>query len=94
VLTLNSVARLLRTFLPLLQRRPRFEQTWRNLLRFCELSLTSSARSQEVALASAIGALAAIGALHQLLLSSVATRSLLPRPPRRRSRRRPRRSPR
>jgi len=68
VLTLNSVTRLFRTFLPLLQRRPRFEQAWRGLLRFCELSLTSSARSQEVALA-------AIGALHQLLLSSVASRS-------------------
>jgi len=98
VLALNSVTRLFRTFLPLLQQRlpaARFEQAchpspspspnpnpnpnpnpspnpspnpnphqaWHGLLGFCELSLTSSARSQEVALA-------AIGALQQLLLSS------------------------
>ena len=70
VLALTSVTRLFRTFLPLLQQRlppARFEQAWHGLLGFCELSLTSSARSQEVALA-------AIGALQQLLLSSVAPR--------------------
>ena len=67
VLALNNAVRLFRTFLPLLQTRPTFPAAWERLLDFCERSLMSLPRSSEVALA-------AVGALIELMLSTVTGR--------------------
>jgi hypothetical protein len=73
VLLLRLSARLIRSFLPTLRQRPRFDRAWGQLLAFGHESLLSAPRSAEVAKA-AIGAL-----MHELLLAAVSQKPQ-PRP--------------